>query len=130
MRQYPGYTKYPCTIFLLDANKIQDSFLDDTIKSDTTTLSSPDTVSRSSLTKKKRESDDDNIKAKMKQGAIILKIMEDSAIDSKNNFEKSESNKQKRASFLAKVELVKALDDKAKLGALLEEAEKDGSDNN
>jgi hypothetical protein len=104
MQQYPGYTKISVYYFFtwyeynlgIEAQFV--AFLDDSIKGDTTTLCSPDSEQQLSH-KKKRDLDDVNIQTIMKQGNEMIKIMEDSAKDRKTNFEKSELEKNKRATF-------------------------------
>jgi hypothetical protein len=131
MRQYPGFTKISVYYFYMRCEENPGvegqfiTFLDETIKGDTTSLCSPDGLLKSSGNKK-REVEEDGMKLLMEQGNKMLELMADSANDRKrmmmetlDNHRKSEQSKQRRAHFLAQVELAKALDDKDELRELL-----------
>jgi hypothetical protein len=124
MRHYPGYTKISVNYFYVrcEENPGVESqfvtFLDESLKGDTTTLCSSNGKEQSSV-KKRKEGEEDSIQHLLEQGNKMLKIMTESAIDRKKqmsdtakNWETSKRNKQKRADFLARIELAKALGDK------------------
>jgi hypothetical protein len=96
--------------------------LDESLKGDTTTLCSPDQHSSS---KKKRVSDDSNMQQLVEQGNKMLKMMAETADDQKkftDSWELLEQNKEKRAAFMARIEIAKALGDKDELKDLMSKA--------
>jgi hypothetical protein len=139
MRAYPGYTKISVYYFYTrcDANPGVESqfvtFLDNALKGDTTTICSPMSDDKSSV-KKNKATEDNYLHTLVDQSRKMIRLMADSANDRKKllensdkqltsqatNFETSERNKQKRMSFLAQIELAKALNDKDELKRLMD----------
>jgi hypothetical protein len=146
MRLYPGFTKISVYYFYTrcDENPGVESqfvtFLDDSLKGDSTTISSPISDDKSSG-KKNRAADDNFLNTLVDQSRKMIRLMADSATDRKQllensarqiednrtNFETSERNKQNRMSFLAQVDLAKALGDKDELLALMAKAKNNES---